>query len=803
MATPIILSSGTFSGAGVAGEGRNDLSIGETVGLADTEVINVGASYVWAFQDIPIGSTTVMINATTATPNFVPDITGSYRLICTVGGTDTAVEVLAVPLLISAGRIPSFSEELEYDEGGNTKGWHYSMSLWMRSVDGQLASPVVSLDQAYNNGSSITADSGAVTITNPSVDAANVLELATTALATGAALSITNVGDGPAISISNGQILAPNGSNSLNAFAFTASPNSGMFHGGAHRIVIGSNGSSSAHFIANQIRVSSISGSGSVRQLASQGDTNTGFFWGNSANPDVLGVSTGGSEAIQWDASQNTIIPQTSRLILDTDLDTYITANGNDDSIAFITGGSTRLTVTSSIVSCIPAFSLKVGSATAPGLRNNSDADTGVFFPAVGEMAVTNAGVETVRWTSSQNQINAGTITSTGIILGGNTVSDILISSDGASSSDAAAVTAGWVTANANILTLDAAYDSGGAGLGRAITADSGAVTITNPNADAANVLELTTTALGTGSALSITNAGDGPAISISNGQILGDGSTTAALPAYGITGSAGLGMRRGAGNTLSFCVTSVDRMSLTAGNLRLATTGSEGSPAFGVGNSLISGLWEPVPEAIAISTNASEVVRWTTSQNQINAGNINPAAGGTLSIGENSLRWGDMYADDIVVTTSITTGSLTAGGDLDAAGGFRRTMAPNRYTADGTSTGTLTADGLFVDSLGWFVFARPGSVVELTAWAEGDVTAGSVEFFVEKSTDGGDTFSALWGTSGTGAVSMSSGGSAEVASNTVVKDTNIFAQDDVLRIRAAGTGYTGGVVYSMLTVEC
>ena len=141
MATPIIQSNGTSSGLGTAGQGRNDLVISETVGLSDTEALNSGASYVWAFEDIPIGSSSVLINATTATPSFVPDVTGSYRIRCTVNGTDFDVEVLAVPLPISGGRIPSFEEELEYDEGGNAKGWHYSMTNWMRAMDSGASHP--------------------------------------------------------------------------------------------------------------------------------------------------------------------------------------------------------------------------------------------------------------------------------------------------------------------------------------------------------------------------------------------------------------------------------------------------------------------------------------------------------------------------------------------------------------------------------------------------------------------------------------------------------------------------------------
>lgn len=140
MATPIILSTGSLSGAGTAGQGRNNLQIGEVVTLSDTEVANAGGSYVWVLVDRPIGSSAALTNEFTATPTFSPDVTGSYRIQCTVDGTDVSVEVLAVPLPNTSGRIPSFEEETQYDEAGNMKGWHEAMTAFMRAVDTGLGS---------------------------------------------------------------------------------------------------------------------------------------------------------------------------------------------------------------------------------------------------------------------------------------------------------------------------------------------------------------------------------------------------------------------------------------------------------------------------------------------------------------------------------------------------------------------------------------------------------------------------------------------------------------------------------------
>lgn len=172
MATPIIQSTGSVSGAGTAGQGRNDLVPGETVTLSDTEPLNLGAAYFWVFDDTPIGTSPTLLNHTTATPSFVADAdaekAGSYRVRCTVNGTFVSVEVLAVPLANTGARIPSFEEETQYDKSGNLKGWHEAMTVFMRSVDqilGDLGATAFSLTAAAvvpNGTNSVELELGAV-----------------------------------------------------------------------------------------------------------------------------------------------------------------------------------------------------------------------------------------------------------------------------------------------------------------------------------------------------------------------------------------------------------------------------------------------------------------------------------------------------------------------------------------------------------------------------------------------------------------------------------------------------------------
>lgn len=137
MATPIIRSNGSSSGV-VTGEGRKDLVIGETVTLTDAELANVGSSYVWVFLDKPISSTAILSGAATPTAIFSPDISGSYYIKCIVNGISSSEVIIAVALTYTDARIPAFGEALEYNESGNTKGWHTDQTAFMRQTDSGL-----------------------------------------------------------------------------------------------------------------------------------------------------------------------------------------------------------------------------------------------------------------------------------------------------------------------------------------------------------------------------------------------------------------------------------------------------------------------------------------------------------------------------------------------------------------------------------------------------------------------------------------------------------------------------------------
>lgn len=135
MATnPIIRSTGSVSGV-VTGTGREDLDIAETVTLTDANAGNTGASYQWALKDRPPGSSAVLLNPTTSSPSFVPDVTGSYWVTCTVNGAFFSEQILGVPLANSAVRMPAFQERKQYSGGGNIQGWHPTLIKLFRWID--------------------------------------------------------------------------------------------------------------------------------------------------------------------------------------------------------------------------------------------------------------------------------------------------------------------------------------------------------------------------------------------------------------------------------------------------------------------------------------------------------------------------------------------------------------------------------------------------------------------------------------------------------------------------------------------
>ena len=147
MSTPIIRS--TTHSVQIDGVGRNDLQIGVVITCADINSANVGHSYSWTFIDVPVGSSASITDHTNSTCHFTPDVTGSYFIMCQVDGASYSKEILAVPLPHSLARIPAFNEGVDYTGEGNLKGWHTTLTAFMRAVDSGGGG---NLSSSYNAG---------------------------------------------------------------------------------------------------------------------------------------------------------------------------------------------------------------------------------------------------------------------------------------------------------------------------------------------------------------------------------------------------------------------------------------------------------------------------------------------------------------------------------------------------------------------------------------------------------------------------------------------------------------------------
>lgn len=174
-------------------------------------------------------------------------------------------------------------------------------------------------------------------------------------------------------------------------------------------------------------------------------------------------------------------------------------------------------------------------------------------------------------------------------------------------------------------------------------------------------------------------------------------------------------------------------------------------------------------------------------------------AAVSQLGFAGAGLNYGTWTSGLLSSVVNVTTPT----GDFDAAGGFRRDLAPVSDTLAAGTTATLTRGNSASDDDGWFCMARAGSVVELAMWVDADRTASTAGVWVQKSTDGGDTWTDLWGTAGQTVCEINATDTERDVA-TVAKDTNSFAAGDLLRLRCVqAVGFAGPArIHAMLSVE-
>jgi len=504
---------------------------------------------------------------------------------------------------------------------------------------------------------------------------------------------------------SDGDInIGPNNSNPRIYFGPVASGD--YIHHGAGDVLYIYSASSQRHRLGigfHDINITSGFGDNAAVPALRLNDNNSGLF--RPANSEIA-VSTALLEACRWDGSQhmynaaNTYGGLGQATYFDAS-DTYITAP-LDDQLEFWTGGTRRMYLKNTILSVYVPLSVITGTESVPGIRNNSDADTGVFFPGGSVMAVTASGTERQRWTSNGTGVPVSSIYR-------NDVRDASPSVD---------------------------HNVAGLELANSTDAD---VTYGEQ---------------------------DSPAL-LWQGSVYGD-----ALRTFNWSMQAKAGSQSEASFDSSF---------------EIATQDSTG--------------W---------STMLTFKSPYGTSSGAHFNCDVRPSTDSSRLLGHASYRWQRLYVDAITCGGAVTCSSLTASLDIDALGGFRRTLPLVYLTSPAASnTYTMRFDGSTTvgdDSYGWFVMPRDGSIVEISVWAETALGTGQVSFWVQTSDDEGSSWSDAWGSSGSPATVLNTTAPTDrVNYASQAKDTDAASKGDLVRIRALFNGsYSGSrKVFATLGVEC
>ena len=155
-------------------------------------------------------------------------------------------------------------------------------------------------------------------------------------------------------------------------------------------------------------------GTAALPGIAVSGDLNTGVF---SPGADQVAISTGGTSrlAISTTAFSSTLVFDvqlgavgTPSLTFTGDLNTGIYSPGADQ-VAITTGGTQRLNAdTAAVTSTLPVVH-PLGAVGTPSITFSGDLNTGIYSPAADTLAVSTAGTEQWRLSSSGNlSFNSG-----------------------------------------------------------------------------------------------------------------------------------------------------------------------------------------------------------------------------------------------------------------------------------------------------------------------------------------------------------------------------------------------------------
>jgi hypothetical protein len=413
-------------------------------------------------------------------------------------------------------------------------------------------------------------------------------------------------------------------------------------------------------------------------------------------------------------------------------------------------------------------YSLTAKSVADNAVTSSKVADGAIATADLADNAVTSAKVQDGAVATADLADNAVTTAkiSDGTVTAGDIASGQVVKSVN-SLTDAVTLAAGsnvTITPSGNTLTiaasasagntLDQAYDQGGAGAGRAITADNGAVDIQGAGGLTVNGnVGIGTTSPGAKLSLTQSGATNADGIRIVNGSVtwnqytdaagkllfassggaqvavqdnglVGIGTTSPpeklsidaghinvnhstapymrfqrAGAEHGYVGSAGalfvgtqtdFGVR--AENNLVFGVSSTERMRLTsAGNVGIGTTSPGGLLHVQDGSVLFAGTTGAIP-----ATGAGTRLMWYPGKKAFRAGVVTGTQWDDANIGLKSTVGGgeDNTASSALTTVGGGSGN-TAGGNWATIGGGQNNLASNQYATVGGG-GNNTAGGLY-----------------------------------------------------------------------------------------------------------
>lgn len=279
----------------------------------------------------------------------------------------------------------------------------------------------------------------------------------------------------------------------------------------------------------------------------------------------------------------------------------------------------------------------------------------------------------------------------TSMALGGHTIADVLISTDGANTDDDKFVTPGWIDTNVSAGggTLDTAYDFGGAGAGRTITVDTGAVNLDQP-AIATGVPEILRITGGALTNLTLSTEVSDVVLDLSHtvewatGALAAQSAMRILAPTYAFVGASTIAdaatLRIDDAPTAGTNATLTNSYALwvAAGKVRIDGpvvhgAGAVGAPSIALLGSLTTGWYSPGANDWTYVRSGSPLMALTFRLVTV-TGDVLPNVSDSKDLGATGTRWRaingkSLNLEFLAIATAETVGILTANTTAAAAG--------------------------------------------------------------------------------------------------------------------------------------